>query len=103
MSQVWSCLYVEDVLIAVQDTSVYIYFLLQTDIGDMHTAGVSQALLLHDRSLTYSKELFILVGHAQSSLAIDFAGGGVNKAFLREWGEMRNAVWQPETLRMIKE
>lgn len=69
----------------------------------MCRAGVSQALLPHERSLTYTEELLILVGHTESSLAIDFARGGVKVASLRERGEMGNAVRQPETLRAVKE
>ena len=43
-----------------------------------------QALLPHERALTYTEELCILVGHTESSLAIDFARGGVKVASLRE-------------------
>ena len=48
--------------------------------------------MLYGRSLTYTEELGILVRHTQSSLAIDFARGGVTVAFLREGGEMGDAV-----------
>lgn len=62
-----------------------------------------KALLPHQRSLTYKQELIILVGHAESGLAVDFARGGVNVASLREGGEMGDSVRQPETLRAVKE
>ncbi len=46
----------------------------------------------HQRSLTYSEELLVLVGHTESGLTIDFARGGVKVASLRERGEMGNTV-----------
>lgn len=63
----------------------------------------SQALLPHQRSLTYTQELLVLVGHTESSLTVDFARGGVKVAPLREWGQKGNAVRQPETLSVVKE
>ena len=48
-------------------------------------------------------ELIIAVGHTEDSLPIDFARRRVIVASLREGGEVRNAVRQPETLRVIGE
>lgn len=57
----------------------------------------------HSRSLTYEQELTVVVCHAEGCLPVDFARGGVSVASLRERGEMGDSVWQPETLRAVKE
>lgn len=65
--------------------------------------STSGPFLPHSRSLTYERELIIVVCHAEGCLPVDFARGGVAIAVFRERGEMGDGVWQPETLRAVKE